>query len=252
MERSEIRRTLALASRGRTDAFRRLADPYVNLVTEAVTLADAGTVQSITNRSQAIFHDMWREIAAMRRVSDIERFLALAIQRLASDPVEGGRRDHLLGRLMGLGGIERTLVILRDMEGWELKRVSRALRLDPKDIDHWICRARCTMVDFGQPVDREEAQRILEISRRITEGNCCRHCIPKENGSRLRAFRDAWMEARSELIELRQDMRIEGRERDWFLDGLETWAEQCAPERLGPLPAIRNFFRFEPQLLARD
>ncbi len=252
MKRSEIRRTLRLASRGSTAAFRRLAEPYVDLVTEAVTLANAGTVQSITNRSQGVFHGMWREIGVMRRVSDVECFLAMAIQRIESLGEGTGLGSHLLGRLMGLEAPDRTLVVLRDMEGWELKRVSRALRIDPKDIDYRICRARCALVGFGQPTDREEAQRILEISRRITEGNCCRHCIPKENGTRLREFRDSWMEARTELIELRQDMRFDGPEREWFLDGLKSWAEQGAPERLGPIPMIRNFFRFEPQLMIRD
>lgn len=252
MKRSEIRRSLRRASRGATNSFRAVAEPYVDLVTEAVTLSNVSTVQSITNRSQAVFHAMWREIAGMRRVSDVERFLVLAIRQMESTPAEPGDRPHLLGRLMALGRVERTLILLRDMESWDLKRVSRALRMDPKDIDHRICRARCSLVEFGDPVDRDEAQRVLEISRRITEGSCCRHCIPKENGARLRTFRDNWMEARTELIELRQDMRFEDSERTWFLEGLESWAQAAAPERLGPIPVIRNFFRFEPQLMVRE
>ncbi|MGF1530664.1 MAG: hypothetical protein ACFCU4_04825 [Puniceicoccaceae bacterium] len=251
MNRSEIRRSIYRASKGSSQHFRAAVEPFINLVAECVTLANPGSVQSITNRSQEVFVRVWSQMPKLRRVSDLERLIVATLVADNRNKNSLPNGNHLLGRILRLNPMERCLVVLREMEGWDLKRICRACRLSPKELDKLLCEIRCRLVKFEVPEDPEERQRFLLISRSITTGSCCFQTLPKDRPERLRFFRDAWLEARGELIDLRQDMRFDGLERKWFLDGLEAVAQTRSPEPVRVIPALRNFFSFEPEMILK-
>lgn len=227
--RAPIRKQLKLARKGDLHAYRLLAAPYFNLVTEYLFFCNWNR-DEVLRQAEWVFRETWKRLPYLKRLSDWEQVLASTLIRVAEAPV----RPSSIERPERLGAIQakkRFAIVAFDLENWSYHWLGLAIRQTPDEVGQTLFRARCALLDFDANRENHSIQRLLRQVSEDIDGRAS----PRKRGQiqqRLarnpiaRDFKCRWLEIRCNLIELRQQVRFSHDERCVFLAALENLSRE--------------------------
>ncbi|MCZ6675196.1 MAG: hypothetical protein O7C75_19855 [Verrucomicrobia bacterium] len=219
--RSDLRKQLHKAAQGNRDAFRSVADQYLDLITEYLVVTGYHGKERIRFYAREIFHNLWLRIAYIRRVSDFERQLFIFLKQI---PVNVAPfQDLLTQKLVLLNSLQRFLVVGRDLENWTSKNLSLATRIPKYELgkplfDAWkiLVGFKTRDLDFATNACMEKVVENMEgCQNRLEQQRLCKKV--KENAI-ASAFKADYLSLRCELVELRQNARWELAFKEVFLN----------------------------------
>lgn len=198
------------SQQGDREAFLALTHEYFHWVSEFLTCSGVESVSGIVNRTQRFFAFLWGDLGHISRLRHLEQWMA---RRLLEESAEKkGRRPssrHLLGRLALLAPIERLIVVSVEMEGWDLPRVARMTGLSESGLKERLLQVRCDLIGRHYiGMERGEQRFFCDQSARLGSHGFPRDRFHPRTRICFREFKSLWLECRSELIDLRQDMRF--------------------------------------------
>lgn len=246
--RGILRKTIRLAGRGDRYAFKAVADPYLNFVTEYLVVTgyhDSDRIRSLTRK---IFQNLWQRIAYTRRVSDLERQLFIFLKQI---PVNVSPfQDLLTQKLVMLNALQRFLLVGRDLENWNSKNLSLASRLPKQDLSQPLYDAWKILVGFKKAdldfTTNECMQKVVESMEggldAYQQKRLCRKV--KENAT-VSAFKADCLNLRCELVELRQNSRWDAKEKKQFFEELLEDIALITPAKPDLVERFQNQLSFQ-------
>lgn len=235
-----MRALLKRASRGETDAYLGLADVYFNLVTEYLYLCNLDEGETI-QKAELLLREGWMRLPYLKRLSDWERFLArslMAVEPKRPVPVEDNSRK----RLVELDPHAKFALVAFELENWGYKWLTRALRLEPRELARLLFRTRCQLIGRKPDQSGRKLRLFLEQVSVDLDGQL----PPRQRRNFLRklcscdeakAFKSQWLDYRCQLIEVRQQVRLQPETRDSVL--VRIAASLSLEEMLRP-PLLRR------------
>ena len=263
-ERRRLRSCLHEAGRNRDRlAFMHFVEGNLDLLTEVLGVGGVAHPADTVRQSLDFFCRLWSVVPLVRRVSDFERLAFLEAQGLQTTLVY--EPNPILEPIAALSAVQRFIVVAGEMEAWPLHRIARACRLDRERLLDEAMGARCRICRFdtshlkGADLDllrQVNASLSGALERRRTR-------ILMEALARspeIAEFHALWLEHRSQVIELRETLRLHGYERRKclyaFCDQLDKLPN---PRRTSMRERMRLFVDFsswpagsEPAAVDRD
>ena len=234
--RGTLRKHLRKAAKGDTQAFKVVADHYLNFITEFLVVSGYHEDERIQGYSREVFHNIWLRAAYIRRVSDFERQLFIFLKQIPLNVAPF--QDLLTQRLVMLNSLQRFLVVGRDLESWSTKNLTLSTRVPKYELnkplyDAWktLVGFRSTELDFNT---NECMEKIVEnMEGGLDHSQQRRLCKKIKENTTASEFKADCLNLRCELVELRQNARWDQETRGRFIEELiEDIAtiEQLTPE----------------------
>lgn len=227
--RTPVRRQLRLARHGHLHAYRQLVDSYFDLVTEYLFLCN-GDRHAVLHQAETVFREAWKRLPYLKRLSDWEHVIASTLINIRTAPA-ALPADHGPGRLKLLEAREKFALVAFDLERWSYYWLGLALRQSPETVGLTLFHARCRLLDFDPGNGKRPVSQLLKQVSRDLDGEV----PPRKRGpiqQRLsrnptaRDFKSRWLDARCELIEMRQRMRFPAEDRNRLLAALESLSRE--------------------------
>jgi len=222
---------LSHARHGDHESFLALVNDYFHWVSEYLTCSGEASVSGIVNHTQRFFGLLWRDLPLISSVRHLEQWMA---QRLLEEerkrmPYASPTR-HLLGRLALLPPLERLIIVSVEMEGWDLLRVARMTGLSQPLLRDRLLRARWDLIGRHYiGLERRDYRAFCDQSARLGHhGASCSRFKPTTKNC-FREFKSLWLECRSQLIDLRQDMRFSAEESIEVAGGIRDLVAHSTP-----------------------
>lgn len=257
--RAPVRALLKCGARGQTDAFLALSGLYFDLISEHLYLCNLDRKEAL-HKAERILLEGWKQLPAFKRLSDWERFLACSLMSAQISGVfsrEGPRPQALVE----LDSQAKFALIAFDLENWSYPWLSLALRVQPRDLKNILFQARCRLLGIDLSLTSRKLRGCLELVSADLDGQLSvaqqRQLLKKLCACQeTKAFKSGWLDFRCQLIELRQQIRLQPEERDDYLNDL---GQQLAPEdmvRPSFAARVRNIFSFRelesPEVVPSD
>lgn len=227
--RPPIRRQLRLARKGNLHAYRLLAAPYFNLVTEYLFFCNWNR-DEILRQAELVFRETWKRLPYLNRLSDWEQLLATTLVQVVQAPDRPSPIERP-GRLAYLDPKDKLAIIAFDLENWSYYWLGLALRKRPDEVGETLLRARCEILGFEAGREDRPVRRLLRQVSEDIDGQICgrkRSQIQQRLARNpvARDFKCRWLEVRCSLVETRQDVRFSPEERRVFLGALENLSKE--------------------------
>lgn len=245
--RAPVRALLKQAAHGEREAYLTLAGLYFDLISEHLYLCNYDR-RSALQKTELLLRDGWKNLPYLKRLSDWERFLARSLMAMpVSDTYAGeGQRPRAL---VELDGEAKFALIAFDLENWSYPWLSLALRMPPRDLKEILFETRCRLLQVNLPEIKRPLRRCLELVSADLDGQLKTSQKRQLLGTlcsceKTKAFKSNWLDYRCQLIELRQQIRLQSEERDRFLQELGNHLvceEMAHPTRSA---RFRNLFSF--------
>lgn len=246
--RGTLRKQLHKAAKGNTQAFEAVTNQYLNFITEYLVVSGYHEEDRIRSYTREVLHNIWQRAAYIRRVSDFERQLFIFLKQI---PVNVAPfQDVLTQRLVMLNSLQRFLVVGRDLESWTSKNLSLATRVPKYELGRPLFDAWKTLVGFKAAELDFNTNECMEKVVESMEGGLDhtqhrRLCKKVKENPTASGFKADCLNLRCELVELRQNARLDSPEREDFLADLRedvATIEQLKPE-LGEM--LKNQVSFQ-------
>lgn len=244
-QRRELRARVRASAMGCSSAYQQVVQQYLDLVIEYLVFSGIWDRRILLQEAERVFLRLWSQITVAQRVSDVERLLWLQLTHMEgrdnSPPVLPGKvtPPYWWPLVASLHPRERFLLVARELEGWSPYWLSLATRIRTPELLESLYQLRLELVadqlPNGSGAEGTERGRRC-FSRHIDAprlGQACRN-LDRMVASQpeVKAFKNAWLERRCELIELRQSLRLTHHGRRQFLHQLTTRA--ATRERMRP------------------
>ena len=246
--RSDIRKQLHQAAKGNSRAFQKVADHYLDFITEFLVVSGYHEEDRIRSYTRNIFHNLWLRIAYIRRVSDFERQLFIFLKQL---PVNVAPfQDLLTQKLVMLNSLQRFLVVGRDLESWTSKNLSLATRIPKQELSNPLFGAWKILVGF-KAADLDFAtnacmEKVVEdMEGALDNGERQRLCRKVKANAVASQFKADCLNLRCELVELRQNARWETGYRQNFFSELQEDLGQIEPLKPELHELLKNQVSFQ-------
>lgn len=243
-----MRALLKRAAKGETDAYLTLTSSYFDLICEHLYLCNIDPPAAL-QQIEILLREGWKRLPYLKRLSDWERFVAgnlMAIPLSSAYSKRGGRPQALIE----LDRNAKFALIAFDLENWSYQWLALALRVRPKDLQSILFEARCKLLEINLTQTSGKLRRCLAFISADLDGQLKpgqqRQALRKLHAcAETKTFKSRWLDYRCHLIEIRQQIRLQPKERDAFLDGL--CRDLVLEEMLRPtlLARFRNVFSFQ-------
>lgn len=246
--RAPVRALLRRGACGEIEPYVTLAGLYFDIVSEHLYLCNLDRPEAL-KAAEILLRDGWKQLPFLKRLSDWERFLACSLMSVETSSVYSGEGPRPQA-LLDLESRAKFALIAFDLEDWSYRWLSLALRIHPMELRRILFEARCQLLNIDLKTTPKRLRRSLELVSADLDGQLGAH-QRKSVLSQLctcektKDFKSRWLDYRCELIELRQQIRLQPEERETFL---KTLAHNVAFEKMSrPSVAarIRNFFSFK-------
>lgn len=246
--RAPLRKLLRRAAKGETDAYFALTSAYFDLVCEHLYLCNIDPPDAL-QQAEKILREGWRRLPYLKRLSDWERFIATHLMAIPVSAAYSpwGRRPQAL---IELDRNSKFALIAFDLENWSYRWLALSLRVPAKELQNILFEARCKLLEIDLAATPKKVRRCLalisaDLDEQLTP------CQQRQAVKKLRAcddtraFKSRWLDHRCHLIDFRQQIRLQPRDRDAFLDGL--CRDLVLEEMLRPtlLARFRNLISFQ-------
>ena len=250
-ERSLLRADLKLAVRSDRQAFGNLTSHYFDFSAESLFMLGWCDDEDRTAALDAIFHALWRSMRFIKRLSDFER--ALVVQLLTLSESRSRKEETCSERKMtSLTDESKLLLVAFEMERWNMHTLRLAFRMKTPEIHQRLLEIRAQLLKINLADLDEPSLHLLErvnlsFDRDLNQRQRKSLIQAVSKSEVAQEFKAEWMLYRSEMIELRQQMRSTEEERGPFLEKLlgevsETPMEK--PSLTDHLVNRVNFTRF--------
>jgi hypothetical protein len=243
-----LRKNLRLAVKGDQRAFITLADHYLDLASEYLYLSGAIDSAAMIERACDLYFRVWQCLSYAHRVSDFERLIAVALQ-LEENKAQELVACPLSGKLRELKPLHKLLLVTHEMENWPRHWTGLATRLSRRELEQKILEMRCQLLGFNLAIlDQRVSRCLMALSRDFNEGLTLKEradlCSQVEQLPEIKEFPAEWISLRCEIIELRQQIRLNSDQRTVFAN---TLLDRLADgEMIRPLlrDRVRNIVHF--------
>lgn len=156
--------------------------------------------------------DCWRYAPYIRRVSDLERFLEIQLEKRSSGHAAVFDSPH--ARIGELNHVQRFLLVARTYQSWTYKSLQLATRIKKHEIPSALTQLKCTLTGIDSFALKTSQQIFLFRVNDLLEGELKTsesRIIEKEihEHSLILQFKADWLAYRCELAELKQQMDFE-------------------------------------------
>ncbi len=250
LNRSARRKLIKQASGGDARAYLALAGDYFDLVVEYLHLCHLDR-EEVLQKSASVFRDGWRRLAFIRRVSEWDSFLAGALMQT---PVKSSRLGSDRRKAKGLSALDgpaKFALAAADLENWDFSSIALALRCSNKEVRRLRHGARLHLLGLETKEMTAREQRCLrEVSADFDDQKPLRQRTQlHKKFSRCpvsKDFRARWLDYRCHLIEMRQQVRLDGEiKREFF----ETLGQDLHPDDMLRAPfflRVRKIISLRP------
>lgn len=246
--RAPLRNLLRRAAKGETDAYFALTSAYFDLICEHLYLSNIDPPDTL-QQAEKILREGWRRLPCLKRLSDWERFIATHLMAIPVSPAysQRGRRPQAL---IELERKPKFALIAFDLENWSYRWLALSLRVPPKELQAILFEARCKLLEINLAATPKKVRRCLalisaDLDEQLTPGKQ-RQALKKLHAcDDTKAFKSRWLDYRCHFIEFRQQIRLQPKDRDTFLDGL--CRDLVLEEMIRPtlFARFRNLFSFQ-------
>lgn len=245
--RAPVRALLKRGARGQVDGFIALAGLYFDLISEHLSLCNHDSADAL-HKTEQLLREGWKHLPCFKRLSDWERFLT---QSLLSVEVGGTGSQGALRfpALIELEGDSKFALIAFDLENWSYPWLSLALRVAPKELREILFQVRCRLLQINLDHTPRRLRQCLELVSADLDGQLStsqqKHLVQKLCASEeAKAFKSHWLAFRCQLIELRQQIRLQPEVRDDFLQNLAVSLASEDMVRPSLTARFRNMFSY--------
>jgi hypothetical protein len=234
-ERSLLRADLKHAVRGDRQAFGNLTSHYFDFAAESLFMLGWCDDEDRTAALDALFQALWRSMRFIKRLSDFERALVVQMLTLSENR---SRKEEACGhrRMSSLADESKLLLVAFEMERWSMHSMRLAFRLKTPEIHQRLLEIRCQLLKISLDGLDADTLRLLErvnlsFDRDVNQRQ--RKSLIQAVGKSevAKEFKAEWMLYRSEMIELRQQMRSTEEQRDPFLEKLLSEVSETPMEK---------------------
>lgn len=224
--RPRLRKELRRAAAGNQQAYLALSSHYLDFVCEYLYLEDKAPYNILLQQAAEVFHQAWKHIPGATRLSDFEHILAFLLKTRDKNEPENDI-NPLIGKLHALDGESRLLLVALEMEDWKWHFTGLACRIPVKDIEDRLLDIRCRLCEVNWnklDVDSRRCLRLIsaDLNNCISIRRRAELCQELESRPKIKDFKSQWLDLRCELIELRQQIRLDDEARESFSRALNT------------------------------
>lgn len=246
-ERSLLRADLKNAVHGDRQAFGNLTSQYFDFAAESFFMLGWCDDDERKAALESLFHAVWRSMRFIKRLSDFER--ALVIQLLTLSENREKRESCGSRRMTSLSSESKLLLVAFEMERWTMHSLRLAFRMKTPEINQRLLEIRAQLLKVNlDGLDKDTLRLLhrvnlafdLDLSQRqrkslIQAVTACP--VAKQ-------FKAGWMLYRSEMVELRQQMRTTEEDRGPFLEKLLSEVSETPMEKPSLADHIMNRVKF--------
>lgn len=246
--RCGLRNNLRKAGRGRHDAFRVVANHYLDFITEFLVVTGYHEKDRIRRYTREIYHNLWLRIAYIRRVSDFERQLFIFLKQI---PVNVAPfQDLLTQKLVMLNAQQRFLVVGRDLENWSPKNLSLATRIPRFELkkplfEAWKTLSGFKFEEFDFATNHCMEKIVENMEGLLDRSEQKRLCKKVKQNATASSFKADCLNLRCDLVELRQNARWADPYRSDFLKELVEDVSVITPLKPELSDRIKNHVSFQ-------
>lgn len=234
-ERSLLRADLKQAVRGDRQAFGNLTSQYFDFSAESLFMLGWCDDEERTAALDALFHALWRSMRFIKRLSDFERALVVQLLTLSESR---SRKEEACGhrRMASLGEESKLLLVAFEMERWSMHSLRLAFRMKTPQVHKRLLETRCQLLKINLDGLDETTLQLLErvnlsFDRDLNQRQRKSLIQAVSKSEVAKEFKAEWMLYRSEMIELRQQMRSTEDQRDPFLEKLLGEVTECPMDK---------------------
>ncbi|MEZ5277110.1 MAG: hypothetical protein R3F07_12080 [Opitutaceae bacterium] len=254
-ERSLLRADLKNAVRGDTQAFGELTSHYFDFAAESFFMLGWCDDDERKSALETLFQAIWRSLRFIKRLSDFERALVVQMLTLSENR---DRKDSCGPRKMpSLSGESKLLLVAFEMERWDMHSIRLAFRMKSAEVHQRLLELRTQLLKINlEGLDRKTLGLLERVNLTFD-----RDLTPRQRKSLIQAvaacpiakqFKAGWMLYRSEMVELRQQMRTTDADRGPFLAKLLEHVSETSmakPSIADHIVNRVNFTRFPRALI---
>ncbi len=238
------------ALRGDSEAFASLAAPYLDLITEYLTLCGVKGEEELRVKIRDILHENWRLLPFANKVTEFERLLATVLfsVRLTDNAASC---SSVIEPLTGLDPRSRFAFLARDFEDWDYAATAATLRITRKDLDEILISVRCRLLGVDlRRLDKPTVACIRKLSldfdgrrsrREKKKLSCELGLLPEALD-----FKSRWLDLRCQLIEFRQEIRLSDEDKAELLENVAGELQSVEMIRVPFLERFVNRFTARP------
>jgi hypothetical protein len=251
-----LRKHLHLARKANDRAYLILVDHYLNLVTEYLKISGLSHPKEIVENVKDIFIVLWKCLPFTKRLSDFEHLICLVLQSTPHSCVPP--QQTLLGKkILQLDCQARFLLVAHEMEQWDSHWQALALRKNPRTIKKVLLKIRCLLCDIDYiNLSQKSQQILLTLSNNldITPASIKKSSITLPPNQKIipeiNHFKANWLDMRCQIIELRQQIRLNPETREAFFRELTECLipDQMINPRWVEILCNKFSFRYFPEL----
>ncbi len=205
--RSEIRSLLKRSGPRNACTFTQAVVCYLDFLSEYYYLLGYTDETERLSQVQSTLVDCWKFAPYIRRVSDLERFLCILLEKKPFNPAHEFAPPH--ENLAQLNHSQRYLLVARTYQNWTYKALHLSTRIKRHEIPSSLTDLKCALIGFDRVPLKTSQQILLYLVNDLLEGELKTRevrTIEKELTEQplLRQFKADWLLYRCELAELKQ------------------------------------------------
>lgn len=218
-DRSKIRQLLRKGGSGNTAAFAQATAYYLDFLSEYFYLLGYIDPRDRLFEIRSTLLECWRYAPYIKRVSDLERFLEVELEKRSQECfIDLPNPHHRLGQLNHL---QRFLLVARVFQDWSYRYLLLATRIKKHDIGKVLSDLKCELIGFKQQLLKTHEQvLIIRLSECLEGGLKTREAreVEKAVAERFHVldFKAQWLAYRCELADLKAQMAIDHERIDQF------------------------------------
>ncbi len=222
-DRSKIRHLLRKGGSGNAAAFVQATAYYLDFLSEYFYLIGRSDPNERLTETRKLLLDCWRYAPYIKRVSDLERFLEVQLQKRS----EGGSSDFSEPheKLNGLNHRQRFLLVGRTFQDWTYRSLHLATRVKTHELGKALADLKCHLTGLKPQLLKTHEQALVIRLSECLEGELrtkdARE-VEKAIAERFHVldFKAQWLAYRCELADLKAQIALDPLTVERFKDEL--------------------------------
>ena len=218
-DRSKIRQLLKKGGSGNAAAFVQATAYYYEFISEYFYLLGYVDPRDRLFEIRSTLIECWRYAPYIKRVSDLERFLEVELEKRSAERFLDLPKPH--DRLSQLNHLQRFLLVARTFQDWSYRSLLLATRIKKHEIGKVLSDLKCVLTGFKPQLLKTHEQVLIIRLSECLEGELktkeARE-VEKAVAERFHVldFKAQWLEYRCELADLKAQMALDPQQIDRF------------------------------------